>query len=130
MRKSYNAKNAFVSGPYSHAIDGGDYIFFSGQTAMNTLSKDDAKEIQDDIAAQTEQCFKNLFDVMEETDLTEADVVKVHVYLTDMNDFEAVNAVYEKQFSAPHPARTCIAVLALPLGANIEIEMIAKARTK
>ena len=50
MRKAYNAKNAFVSGPYSHAIDGGDYIFFSGQTAMNTLSKDDAKEIKDDIA--------------------------------------------------------------------------------
>ncbi|NLY79425.1 MAG: RidA family protein, partial [Lysinibacillus sp.] len=60
--------------------------------------------------------------------LTEADVVKVNVYLTDMNNFNAMNEVYKTFFSEPYPARTCIAVLALPLNAEVEIEMIAKRR--
>lgn len=128
MRKSYNAKNAEVSGPYSHAIDGGDYVFFSGQTAMNSSDMSKA-DLKGDIASQTKLCFQNLFDVMSETDLTEADVVKVNVYLTDMANFEKMNAVYEKQFRAPHPARTCIAVVALPLDAEVEIEMIAKRKS-
>lgn len=122
-RKVYQAKTADASGPYSHAVDGGDYVFFSGQTAKNSTT---AKDMTGDIAAQTEQCFINLFGVMENAGLTSDDVVKVNVYLIDMNDFDEMNAVYEKQFNAPFPARTCIAVLALPLGAEVEIEMIAK----
>ncbi|WP_152656682.1 RidA family protein [Oceanobacillus sp. CFH 90083] len=123
MRKTYDAKFAQVSGPYSHAVDAGDYIYFSGQTAKNAPA---AGDMTGDIAAQTQQCFDNLFEVMKEADLTSDDVVKVNVYLTNMDDFAAMNEVYEKQFTAPFPARTCIAVLALPLGAEVEIEMIAK----
>ncbi|MEH7126427.1 Rid family detoxifying hydrolase [Bacillus sp. JJ1532] len=122
-RKAYEAKSATASGPYSHAIDAGEFVYFSGQTAMNSIS---AKNLTGDIAEQTKQCFKNLFEVLEVAGLTSDDVVKVNVYLTDMNNFAAMNEVYETQFSSPFPARTCIAVLALPLGAEVEIEMIAK----
>lgn len=122
-RKVYTAKSATSSGPYSHAVDAGEFIYFSGQTAKNTPT---AEDMTGDIAAQTKQCFLNLFEVMEEVNLTSDDIVKVNVYLTDMNDFTAMNEVYEKQFATPYPARTCIAVVGLPLGAEVEIEMIAK----
>lgn len=123
MRKTFDAKFARASGPYSHAVDAGDYIYFSGQTAKNAPGTED---MTGDIAAQTKQCFANLFDVMEEANLTSDDVVKVNVYLTDMKNFTAMNEVYETQFNEPFPARTCIAVLELPLGAEVEIEMVAK----
>ncbi|KAB2337250.1 RidA family protein [Cytobacillus depressus] len=122
-RKAYEAKSATASGPYSHAIDAGEFIYFSGQTAMNSVS---AQDLTGDIAEQTKQCFKNLYEVLEASGLTSDDVVKVNVYLTNMNNFAAMNEVYATQFSSPFPARTCIAVLALPLGAEVEIEMIAK----
>jgi len=122
-RVAYNAKGATASGPYSHAVDAGELVYFSGQTAMNSVTEED---LTGNIAGQTKQCFLNLFDVLEATNLTADDVVKVNVYLTDMNNFKEMNAVYEAQFSKPYPARTCVAVLALPLGADVEIEMIAK----
>ncbi|GEL06461.1 Rid family detoxifying hydrolase [Rummeliibacillus sp. G93] len=123
QRKAYTAKSATSSGPYSHAIDAGDYVFFSGQTAKNTPT---AKDLTGDIAAQTKQCFANLLEVMEEAGLSHEDVVKVNVYLTDMNNFNAMNEVYKTYFIEPYPARTCVAVVALPLGAEVEIELIAK----
>ncbi|ALX48487.1 RidA family protein [Lentibacillus amyloliquefaciens] len=122
-RKTYEAKNATVSGPYSHAVDAGDYVYFSGQTAKNTPT---ATDMSGDIQAQTHQCFANLFDVLEASGLTRDDVVKVNVYLTSMKHFAAMNEVYKTQFSEPYPARTCVAVLELPLEAEVEIEMIAK----
>lgn len=78
-----------------------------------------------DIADQTEQCFKNLFNVLEASGLTPEDVKKVNVFLTNMDDFAKMNEVYASQFSAPYPARTTIGVASLPMGARIEIEMIA-----
>ncbi|MFF2446695.1 RidA family protein [Neobacillus sp. NPDC058068] len=122
-RKAYTAKNAVASGPYSHAVDAGEFIFLSGQTAMNTVG---AEKLTGDIAAQTKQCFANLFEVLEAGNLTPDDVVKVNVYLTDMKNFTAMNEVYKTFFADPYPARTCVAVLALPLGAEVEIELIAK----
>ncbi|OCA85853.1 reactive intermediate/imine deaminase [Bacillus sp. FJAT-27225] len=122
-RKAYNAKGSAASGPYSHAVDAGDLVYFSGQTAMNSIDKD---KNPCDIAAQTRQCFVHLFEALEAANLTPDDVVKVNVYLTDMKNFSAMNEVYATQFSEPYPARTCVAVLALPLGAEVEIEMIAK----
>ncbi len=124
-RKIYAAKGTVASGPYSDAVDAGEFVYFSGQTAMNSVSVENMKG---DIQAQTKQCFINLFEVLEAANLTPDDVVKVNVYLTDMNNFSAMNEVYKTQFSAPYPARTCIAVLALPLNADVEIEMIAKKR--
>ena len=122
-RKAYGATDTVASGPYSHAVDAGEFVYFSGQTAMNSAS---AEKVKGDIKAQTKQCFINLFMVLEAAELTPDDVVKVNIYLTDMNNFSAMNKVYETQFSAPYPARTCVAVSALPLNADVEIEMIAK----
>lgn len=125
MRKTYTAKDVSASGPYSHAVDAGDYVYFSGQTPMNRLNPEDVPE-NESITSQTEQCFIHLKSVMEEAGVTEANVVKVNVYLTDMKHFNEMNAVYENFFQAPFPARTCVAVYELPLGADVEIEIIAK----
>jgi len=124
-RKAYDVKGTVASGPYSQAVDAGEFVYFSGQTAMNSASAS-AEKMKGDIQAQTKQCFINLFEVLEAANLTPDDVVKVNVYLTDMNNFSAMNEVYKTQFSSPYPARTCVAVLALPLNADVEIEMIAK----
>lgn len=122
-RKTYTAKSVSASGPYSHAVDAGEFVFFSGQTAMNTL---DAPDWTGDIKVQTKQCFTNLFAVMSEAGISPDEVVKVNVYLTTMDDFDGMNEVYKAQFSAPYPARTCVAVSELPLGAEVEIEIIAR----
>lgn len=123
VRKTYSAKNVTASGPYSHAVEADDFIFFSGQTAMNAET---VENLQGNIAEQTKRCFTNLFEVLDAANLTHDDVVKVNVYLTDMNNFTSMNEVYKTFFNDPYPARTCVAVLALPLGAEVEIEMIAK----
>lgn len=122
-RKTYNVKGATASGPYSHAVDAGEFIFLSGQTAMNSVI---AEKVIGNIEKQTKQCFANLFEVLVAANLTPDDVVKVNVYLTDMKYFSAMNEEYKTYFTDPYPARTCVAVLALPLGADVEIEMIAK----
>jgi 2-iminobutanoate/2-iminopropanoate deaminase len=125
MRIVYQANDVSASGPYSHAVDTGEYIYLSGQTAKNSAYHEDNIE-NEDITSQTKKCFANLTAVLNEAGLTEADVVKVNVYLTSMKHFDAMNAVYETYFKSPYPARTCVAVYELPLGADVEIEFIAK----
>ena len=122
-KKAYTAKGAVSVGPYSHAIDAGDLVFLSGQTPIDAAT---GKLVEGDIAAQTMQCFKNLFNVLKAAKLTPDNVVKVNVFLTNMNDFAAMNEVYKTQFKEPYPARTTIGVAALPLDAIIEMEMIAR----
>lgn len=124
-RKAYSAEGAVSVGPYSHAVEMGDYVFLSGQTPIDPKT---GKLAEGGVEVQTEQCFRNLFKVLEAAGLTPDDVVKVNVYLRDMKDFADMNAVYSKQFSTPYPARTTIGVAGLPLDARIEIEMIAKKR--
>lgn len=125
MRKTYNAKDVSASGPYSHAVDAGEYIYFSGQTAKNRINTENNVE-NEDIVSQTKQVFVHIASVLKEAGLTEANVVKVNVYLTSMKYFNEMNGVYETFFQAPHPARTCVAVYELPLGADVEIEIVAK----
>jgi 2-iminobutanoate/2-iminopropanoate deaminase len=122
-RKAINDTGASSVGPYSHAVESGKTVYFSGQTPIDPKT---GKLVEGGIAAQTAQCFKNLFNVLNSAGLTPDDVVKVNVYLTDMEDFSAMNSVYQDQFSPPYPARTTIGIDALPLGAKIEIEMIAR----
>ncbi|MDR2706298.1 MAG: Rid family detoxifying hydrolase [Planctomycetaceae bacterium] len=123
VRKAITSKNAISVGPYSHGIDSDGLIFLSGQTPINPVT---GKLTEGDIKVQTQQGFQNLFNVLKEAGLEPDDVQKVNVYLTDMNDFTAMNKIYETQFSEPYPARTTIGVASLPLGAKIEIEMIAR----
>lgn len=120
-RKMIEASGATAIGPYSHAVDMDGVIYLSGQTPVMP-----GGGLAEGISNQTQQCFNNLFAVLEAAGLTPDDVQKVNVYLTDMKNFPEMNTVYEKQFSKPYPARTTVAVAALPLGADVEIEMIAK----
>lgn len=122
-RKVYTGKKVASSGPYSHAVDSGDHIYFSGQTAYNGINYSGEKY---DISTQAQMCFDYLQDVMEVAGVSLEQVVKVNVYLTSMKYFEEMNEIYKKMFAEPYPARTCVAVLELPLGADIEIECIVK----
>jgi 2-iminobutanoate/2-iminopropanoate deaminase len=121
-RKAYKAAGAAVVGPYSHAVEAHGFVHLSGQTPLDPAT---GKLVEGDVGAQVAQCFHNLFPVLAESGLTPDDVVSCSVYLTDMNDFPAINAIYERQFSKPYPARTTIGVAALPLGARVEISLIA-----
>jgi len=123
MRKAIQADSAVAVGPYSHAVESGATVYLSGQTPIDPAT---GKLVEGDIARQAEQCFKNLFAVLEAGGLGAQHVVKVNVFLVDMEDFAAMNAVYERQFGKPYPARTTIGVASLPLGARIEMEMIAR----
>jgi 2-iminobutanoate/2-iminopropanoate deaminase len=110
-------------GPFSHAVHAGDAVYLSGQTGTDAAT---GVLVPGDVAAQTEQVFRNLTAVLKASGLTLEHVVKCNVFLVNMNDFNAMNAVYAKQFTAPFPARSTVAVLALPRGAQVEIEMIAR----
>lgn len=122
-RKAIVSPGAAAIGPYSHGVDSEGLIFLSGQTPVDPVT---GKLVEGDIAAQARRCFANLLAVLEAAGLTMDNVQKVNVFLTDMGNFAAMNEVYKQQFSAPYPARTTIGVLSLPLGAAIEIEMIAR----
>ena len=123
-RDVITAKNAAAVGPYSHGCRAGNLVYLSGQTPIDNAT---GKLAEGNIGAQTAQCFKNLFAVLEAAGLNPSNVVKCNVFLTNMNDFAAMNAIYAEQFQTPFPARTTIGVASLPLGAKIEIEMIALA---
>jgi 2-iminobutanoate/2-iminopropanoate deaminase len=110
-------------GPFSAAVRAGGFIFLSGQVAQVPAT---GKLLTGDVTAQAEQIFKNLQAVLRAAGKSFADVVRVGVYLTDMKDFAQLNAVYARQFDAPFPARTTITVAALPLGAAVEIELVAQ----
>ncbi len=123
MRKPVTSDTATAVGPYSHAIDSDPFMFCSGQTPLDPST---GKLADGGIPAQTAQCFENLFAVLAAGGLGPEHVVKVNVYLTDMDDFAAMNEVYATRFEEPFPARTTIGVASLPLGAAIEIELIAR----
>ena len=110
-------------GPFSPGVRAGDLIFLSGQVA---LSAQTGRLIEGDVAAQTEQVLQNLRTLLAAAGKSLADVARVNVYLTDMKDFARMNAVYARHFEAPYPARTTVAVAALPLGAAVEIDLIAR----
>jgi 2-iminobutanoate/2-iminopropanoate deaminase len=122
-RKPVNAAGAAAVGPYSHAIDSDPFVFLSGQTPLDSAT---GKLVTGSMADQTKQCLKNLSAVLHAAGLDESHVVKCTVFLTDMADFAEMNEVYSAFFSAPRPARSTIGVAALPLGAHVEIEMIAQ----
>lgn len=110
-------------GPYSHAAVGADgTLFLSGQTPIDPST---GRLVDGDVATQTRQVFANLASVLSAAGRTLDDVTKVNVYLVDMADFAAMNCVYSTIFSAPYPARTTVAVAGLPLGARVEIELVA-----
>lgn len=107
-------------GPYSHAIAVPGLVFISGQLPIDR----ETGTFPDGVEEQAHQSLKNLQAVAEAAGATLGDVVKTTVFLADMNDFKAVNAVYATYFSEPFPARSAFEVARLPLGAKVEIEAI------
>ena len=110
-------------GPFSPAIRAGDTLYLSGQVAQDPAT---GKLIVGDVAAQTERIFRNVEATLQAAELSLDHVIKVNVYLTDMKHYAAMNEVFGRQFSAPYPARTTVAVVALPLGGLVELEVIAR----
>ena len=109
-------------GPYSQAIRTGELVFCSGQIA---LDPETGAMVDGDVEAQTRQVMANLGAVLEAAGSGFDKVVKTTIYLTDLNDFQKVNAIYGRQFPGTAPARATIEVTALPKGAVVEIEAIA-----
>jgi 2-iminobutanoate/2-iminopropanoate deaminase len=109
-------------GPYSQAIIAGDFVFCAGQVAIDPAQ---GKLIEGDIAMQTRQVLTNLAAVLEAAGSSLADVVKTTVFLQNIGDFGAMNAIYAEFFPTEPPARSTVQVAALPLGAQVEIEAVA-----
>ena len=110
-------------GPYSQAVRIGKTLYCSGQIGLDPAS---GNLVEGDVSAQAEQVMKNLGAVLCAADYTYGDVVKTTIFLVDMNDFAAVNAVYGRYFDATKPARSTVAVAGLPRGAHVEIDCIAR----
>jgi len=118
-------------GPYSQGIGvreanagAGGFVFVSGQTPLDPAS---GKIVDGGIPEQTRRCLENVSAVLEAAGTSASRVVKTTVFLTDMADFKAMNAVYSEFFASEPPARSTVAVAGLPLGARVEIEAIALA---
>ncbi len=110
-------------GPYSQAIHVDGFVFCSGQLGVDPKTG----KLADGVADQARQALDNLAAVLKAADLTLGAIVKTTIFLIDMNDFATVNAVYAERMGTPPPARSTIAVAALPLGGKVEIEAIASA---
>ena len=111
-------------GPFSQAIKVGGFIYFSGHVGQDPTT---GKLVAGGIATETERVFQSLSAVLQEVGKGFDDVVRAGVYITSMSDYAALNGIYTKHFSQPFPARTVIAVAALPLGACVEIDLVVKA---
>lgn len=115
-------------GPYSQAILAGDFLYVSGQIAINPQTN---SINENDVQSQTHMVFKNLQAILHAAELSMDDVVKVEVYLKDLEHFRKVNDIYKIYFSGPvKPARQAMQVSKLPLDALIEISCVAYAGTK
>ncbi|MBI5384359.1 MAG: RidA family protein [Verrucomicrobia bacterium] len=116
------AKAAAPVGPYSHAVRVGDMLFCSGQIPLDPAT---GALVTGDIRAQTERVLENIRLILEDQQLSFANVVKSTVFMTNLGDFAAMNEVYARHFIGGHPARSTVQVAALPKGANVEIEVVA-----
>ena len=110
-------------GPYSQAIRADGYLFCSGQLGLDPATGD---LVAGDVEAQAEQALRNLAAVLDVAGISFAEVVKTTIFLADMADFAAVNGVYARFVTDPPPARSTVAVAALPKGGRVEIEAIAR----
>ena len=109
-------------GPYSQAVLIGNTLYTSGQIPIDPAT---GALVQGGIKEQGTRVFENLKAVLEQAGTDFSKVVKVNVFITDLNDFAALNELYATYFEKPYPARSCVQVSGLPKGALVEIEMIA-----
>ena len=122
MKKKITTQNAPQAiGPYSQAIQCGDFLFVSGQIAIDPQTAD---IIEGDIEAQTKQVLKNIAAIVEAAGMSLQDVVKCTCFLNDMNDFVRFNSVYESYFGESLPARETVEVSRLPKDVLVEVSAI------
>jgi 2-iminobutanoate/2-iminopropanoate deaminase len=110
-------------GPYSQAVRAGDFVFFAGQAGLEPQTG----TLREGVAGQTEQTMANLAAVLAAAGCSFADVVKSTIFVVDMGDFQTINSIYGAHFPADKPARSTVQVAGLPLGALVEIELVAYA---
>jgi len=123
MQKPINAQNAPAAvGPYSHGFMAGNMIFTSGQLPLDPNTN---AFVEGGVKEQTAQSLKNVIAVLNAAGAEMKDVISTTVYLSDMNNFAAMNAVYAEFFTENYPARTCVEVARLPKDALVEISVIA-----
>lgn len=123
MKRIIHTDNAPKAvGPYSQAVQMGEFLFCSGQISIDPKTNE---VFTGDIKTQTEMVMKNIDAVLAASNLGFANVIKTTIFITNMADFATVNEIYAKAFVAAPPARSTVAVAALPKGVNVEIEVIA-----
>ncbi len=122
MKALHTQKAPAAIGPYSQAIEVNGMVFASGQIPLNPAT---GEVVEGGIKEQTRQALTNASAIMEAAGLSLANVVKTTVFMADMGDFAAMNEVYATFFSEPYPARSAVAVKALPKGVLVEVECIA-----
>ena len=123
MKAISTTKAPAAIGPYSQAIYVGNLVYTSGQIPIDPAT---GTIVEGGINEQTRQSLTNVKAILESAGLTMGNVVKTTVFLADMNDFAEMNSVYSEFFAEPYPARSAVAVKALPKGALVEIEVIAE----
>lgn len=110
-------------GPYNHAVRAGDLLFCAGQIPLDPAT---GNIVQGDIKAQTARVLQNVKAILDDQNLTFANVIKSTVFMTNLADFAGMNEVYSQFFTTDYPARSTVQVAALPKGATVEIEIIAQ----
>lgn len=108
-------------GPYSQAVQLGDFVFTSGQLGIIP----ETGELAQGVEAQTEWALRNLGEILAQAGLSYGNILKTTVFVQDLADFSKVNAVYQTFFEGAYPSRSCVQVAALPKGGLVEIECIA-----
>jgi 2-iminobutanoate/2-iminopropanoate deaminase len=116
------AKSAPAVGPYNHAVRISDFLFCAGQIPIDPAS---GNLVAGDVKAQTERVLQNIKAILEDQNLSFANVIKSTVFMTNLADFAGMNEVYAKYFTSDFPARSTVQVAALPKGASVELEVIA-----
>ncbi|RKD89323.1 Rid family detoxifying hydrolase [Halopiger aswanensis] len=111
-------------GPYSQGIKDEGRIYVSGQGPVNPET---GEVVSEDIREQTAQTIENISAILEAANASLDDILKANVYVTDMDDYEAVNEVYAKYMDEPYPARAAVEISQLPIEIGVEIEVIARA---
>ena len=125
MRKIHSERAPQAIGPYSQAIESRGFVYTAGQVGLDPAT---GKLVEGGIGPETERALENLGAVLTEAGLDFSDVVKTTVFLTTMANFQAMNAVYAARFGSHRPARSTVAVAALPAGALVEIDIVARMR--
>ena len=122
MKRLIETKKAPAAvGPYSQGILSGNTLYLSGQIGIDPVTQ----QLEEGIEAQTRRCFDNIRVLLSEAGYSFSDVVKITLFLANMQNFTIVNQIYATYFSIPYPVRSCVEVSALPKNAAIEIEVTA-----